>query len=96
MRSPQTTGVDEPLPGISTFQRTFFVSLHSIGGVACGATPVMSGPRHWGQKRSASAPLAPSGTLSDKDGRMTSAASASRFRTIGSFFRFFVGRVPQA
>ena len=46
MRSPHTTGVEEPLPGISTFQRTFFVSLHSSGGVACGATPVMSGPRH--------------------------------------------------
>jgi hypothetical protein len=41
------------LPGSSTFQRTFFVSLHSTGGEASGATPVMSGPRHWGQKRSA-------------------------------------------
>ena len=33
-RSPQTTGDDDPRPGISTFQRTFFVSLHSSGGVA--------------------------------------------------------------
>jgi len=49
MRSPQTTGVAEPLPGISTFHFTFFVSLHSTGGEACGATPVMWGPRHWGQ-----------------------------------------------
>ena len=49
MRSPQTTGVDEPLPGISTFQRTFWVSLHTSGGAAFGATPVISGPRHCGQ-----------------------------------------------
>ena len=27
----------------------FFSSLHSTGGFACGATPVESGPRHWGQ-----------------------------------------------
>mgnify|MGYP003693543021 CR=1 FL=1 len=34
MRSPHTTGVPEPRPGISTFQRTFLVSLHSVGGSA--------------------------------------------------------------
>src|SRR5688572_19715583 len=51
--SPHTTGEDEPRPGISTFQLTFFVSLHSVGGSACGATPVARGPRHCGQLRSA-------------------------------------------
>ncbi len=50
---PRRPGSTSPLPGIATFQRTFFVSLHSSGGVACGATPVMSGPRHCGQKLSA-------------------------------------------
>src|SRR5829696_6087235 len=47
------TGVDEPRPGISIFQRTFFVSLHSVGGLAVADTPVAAGPRHCGQKRSA-------------------------------------------
>lgn len=28
---PQTTGVDEPLPGNSTFHATFLVALHSVG-----------------------------------------------------------------
>ena len=47
-RSPQIAGVECPLPGSDTFQRTPFVSLHSTGGSACGATPVIAGPRHWG------------------------------------------------
>jgi hypothetical protein len=51
IRSPQITGDDEPRPGISTFQRMFFVSLHSVGGVADLETPVAKGPRHCGQKR---------------------------------------------
>ena len=54
-RSPQTTGVAEPRPGISTFQRMFFPSAHSRGGVAVLDTPVACGPRHCGQKRSAAA-----------------------------------------
>src|SRR5262245_8582983 len=29
-----------------------FVSLHSVGGLACFETPVAYGPRHCGQKRS--------------------------------------------
>ena len=33
-RSSQTTGDACPRPGISTFQRMFFVSLHSSGGLA--------------------------------------------------------------
>src|SRR5688572_22493942 len=53
MRSPQMTGVDELRPGIGTFHRTFFVSLHSTGGVAVRETPVANGPRHWGQNLSA-------------------------------------------
>src|SRR5262245_9876345 len=48
-RSPQTTGEADPRPGISTFQRTFFVSLHSTGGLAVFDTPVALGPRHWPQ-----------------------------------------------
>src|SRR3954471_24010393 len=38
-----------PVPATGTFQRMFFVSLHSIGGLAVGASPVPSGPRHVGQ-----------------------------------------------
>ena len=56
------TGDDEPRPGISTFQRMFFVSLHSMGGLACFDTPVAYGPRHCGQNVSpviAAAPLRP-------------------------------------
>ena len=49
MRSFQTTGDDDPRPGISTFHLMFFVSLHSIGGFAVRDTPVMSGPRHCAQ-----------------------------------------------
>src|SRR6185436_1499006 len=52
------TGDEEPRPGISTFQRMFFVSLHSVGGLACFETPVACGPRHCGQKRSAVAAMA--------------------------------------
>src|ERR1043165_8723 len=48
-RSPQTAGVAVPEPGRATFQRTLFVSLHSRGGVALGATPRAGGPRHCGQ-----------------------------------------------
>jgi hypothetical protein len=39
-RSPQTIGDEDPRPGISTFHRTFFVSLHSDGGSAVVDTPV--------------------------------------------------------
>src|SRR5262245_49005778 len=53
MRSPQTMGEADPRPGISTFQRTFFVSLQSSGGLADFEMPLASGPRHWGQNRSA-------------------------------------------
>src|SRR5262245_52743069 len=49
----QMIGVDEPPPGIGTFHLTFFDSLHSTGGCAAGATPILSGPRHSGQLRSA-------------------------------------------
>src|ERR1700682_5076258 len=52
-RSPQTTGDDEPRPGISVFHRMCFVSLHSTGGSALLETPLAYGPRHWGQNRSA-------------------------------------------
>jgi hypothetical protein len=51
--SPQTTGEADPRPGISTFHRMFFVSLHSSGGVALREMPLATGPRHIGQKLSA-------------------------------------------
>jgi hypothetical protein len=41
-----------PRPGISTFQRTFFASLHSTGGLAVADAPVFKGPRHCPQKLS--------------------------------------------
>ena len=44
--SSHTTGEECPRPGTPVFQRMFFVSLHSIGGLALGATPVACGPRH--------------------------------------------------
>src|SRR5438128_2400283 len=46
-------GVAEPPPGILTFHLTLLVSLHVTGGLASGATPLASGPRHWGQFASA-------------------------------------------
>src|SRR4030095_1301907 len=55
MRAPHTTGLAEAFPGISTFQATFLVSLHSMGGLPCGAMPFIRGPRHCGQNRSAPA-----------------------------------------
>src|SRR5688572_3630212 len=45
-------GVACPSPGMGTFHLTFFVSLHSIGGLPPGATPVPSGPRNEGQSPS--------------------------------------------
>ena len=46
--SRQTIGLLLPSPGSATFHLMFFVSLHSSGGVAAGASPVPSGPRHIG------------------------------------------------
>src|SRR5713226_8588717 len=57
-RLPQTIGDADPRPGISTFHRRFFVSLHSVGGFADRETPVAYGPRHCGQNRSAAGPCA--------------------------------------
>jgi hypothetical protein len=87
MRSPQTTGVELPLPGIATFQRTFLVSLHSTGGAAVGATPVMSGPRHCGQKLSAlpSAALPGAAANEEEVSRLEASAIDRRFRKVGSF-----------
>src|SRR6185503_6376075 len=49
MRSPWTTGDDHPFPGIATFQRTFFVSLHVSGSPCSSDTPCPVGPRNCGQ-----------------------------------------------
>src|SRR5688572_32400805 len=46
--SRHTIGLLLPSPGSATFHLTFFVSLHSSGGLAAGASPVPSGPRHVG------------------------------------------------
>src|SRR5690349_7632228 len=62
--SPQTTGVALPEPGISTFQRTFLVSLHSTGGSLSGAQPSLLGPRHWGPRPGRS--CAKAGTASSR------------------------------
>src|SRR6185436_16392345 len=47
--SPHTSGVDVPSPGIFAFHFTWLLSLHVVGGLASGATPEASGPRHCGQ-----------------------------------------------
>ena len=47
--SPQTTGLEWPMPGRGSFQAMFFSSLHSIGGWASGDSPVPMGPRQCGQ-----------------------------------------------
>jgi len=43
-KSPQTTGLEWPRPGISVFQRTFSVALQRTGA-SPGATPSADGPR---------------------------------------------------
>src|SRR5438128_1387049 len=45
----QTTGEDQPLPGIAAFQRTFSVSLQVIGRPVASAWPSACGPRNAGQ-----------------------------------------------
>src|SRR5262249_49142150 len=58
MRSPQITGVDPTLPGRGSFQTTFWDSLQRIGSRWLRATPLLSGPRQFGQlyaRRSAAA-----------------------------------------
>jgi|ERR1700691_155039 hypothetical protein len=50
IRSPQTTGLEWPRPGIAVFQRMFLPdsTFHSMGG-APAPTPLAEGPRNWGQ-----------------------------------------------
>src|SRR5262249_12701081 len=45
----QMIGCEKPVPGISAFQSTFFVSLHSVGRYLSAEMPCDSGPRHCGQ-----------------------------------------------
>src|SRR5690242_3869360 len=78
-RLSQTTGVAEPLPGIRTFHFTFFVSVHSTGGFARGATPLASGPRHWGQYCSAEDEAACEAAAASA--MMTTTAARARTRT---------------
>src|SRR5262249_37888668 len=51
--SPQTAGVDDPLPGKASFQATFLSALHSVGRFLAFAMPLLSCPRHCGQTASA-------------------------------------------
>src|SRR5262249_28294860 len=44
-----TTGDDQPLPGSSCFQATFFVGSHSVGKEPDGTRPWPVGPRNSGQ-----------------------------------------------
>jgi hypothetical protein len=48
IRSPQITGVENPLPGIAIFHFTFFASPNSVGATV-RAIPLRNGPRHCGQ-----------------------------------------------
>src|SRR5262245_43735303 len=48
-RSPQTMGEDQPNPGISAFQATLEVALHSIGMPVSEEMPCPVGPRKPGQ-----------------------------------------------
>ena len=44
MKSPQTTGLELPSPGMSVFQRTFSVALQ-VSGASPTAMPSAAGPR---------------------------------------------------
>src|ERR1700680_2088327 len=55
MRSPQTTGEDQPVPSTSIFQRTFSVEDQVSGSPASSATPMDCGPRNCGQLSEANA-----------------------------------------
>ena len=46
---PQTTGEDQPQPGMSVFQTTFSVSLHVSGSVLPSPSPSDCAPRNCGQ-----------------------------------------------
>src|SRR5579859_3894271 len=50
IRSPQTTGDDQPLPGISVFHTTLRVAVQVSGSAgSSAATPFDCGPRNCGQ-----------------------------------------------
>src|SRR5688572_21167017 len=46
----QTTGEDQPRPGVGTFQRMFSVSLQRVGRGVGPAWPFQLGPRKSGQR----------------------------------------------
>src|SRR5687768_910014 len=79
-RSPQITGVELPRPGSGTFQTMFFVSLQVTGGFAVVETPLKCGPRHCGQKRSASAAWL---ETSANDPRASTAPAMARAAALG-------------
>src|SRR5438270_13530163 len=91
MRSPQTIGVECPLPGRVVFQRMFLVSLHSTGGLASGATPVPSGPRHCGQLARTSASPSPAASAAAR--RQVSSSLATNKCTRISFWLVHVEQV---
>src|SRR5262249_126833 len=56
IRSPQTTGVEPPMPGSVSVQATFFEALHLVGRPVSELTPSFVGPRHCGQLSAAARP----------------------------------------
>src|SRR5712672_1705930 len=55
MRSFQTMGVEQPLPGSGVFQRTFVEASHLTGYEPVSVLPLSRGPRQRGQLELASA-----------------------------------------
>src|SRR5262245_16907318 len=49
MRSPQMIGVAPACPGSGNRQATLSVLLHVVGSLVSLLTPLLRGPRHWGQ-----------------------------------------------
>src|SRR5206468_3727477 len=70
-RSPQTTGDDQPRPGTSTFQTTFWSGPQVSGSVAASATPACSPPRKDGQSVSAAAMAVKAATAARGSNRRT-------------------------
>ena len=69
MRSPQTAGVDSPMPGSVNFQARLSLSLQCVGRSFSLLIPSSAGPRHWGQFSADAAPAAASTRVEDRSKR---------------------------
>src|SRR5262245_15637293 len=58
IRSPQTIGVEEPLPGIGVCHWMLVFASHLTGGSPPGVKPLTCGPRQCGQLSAAACGLA--------------------------------------